>query len=66
MKMEGQPVLPANAGRNVRQFPGLEDAVARSQEIADTVDIELELGKRYFPVFELPRDVSPEDELRDL
>ena len=32
-------------------FPGLEDAVARSQQIADTVDLQLELGKRHFPTF---------------
>ncbi len=30
-------------------FPEHADAVARSQEIADQVDIELELGKRHFP-----------------
>ena len=29
----------------------VEDAVSRTQEIADTVDIDLELGKRYFPSF---------------
>src|SRR5262249_36911460 len=35
-------------------FPGLEDAVARSQEIANTVDIDLELGRRNFPVYTVP------------
>jgi len=44
-------------------FPGMEDCVARSQEIADSVDINLTLGERYFPVFDLPQDRSPEDEL---
>ena len=39
-----------------RRFTGLEDAVARSQQIADTVDIQLELGKRHFPAFQLPPD----------
>ncbi len=46
---------PAGPGRGFGHAPasrGLEDAVARSQEIADTVDIELELGKRFFPVFQ--------------
>ena len=32
-----------------RRFAGLEDAVARSQQIADSVDMQLELGKRHFP-----------------
>ncbi len=45
-------------------FPGMEDCVARSQEIADSVDINLTLGERYFPVFDVPSQRSPEDELR--
>ena len=32
-------------------FPGLDDALRHTQEIADSVHIELELGKRHFPVF---------------
>ena len=32
-------------------FPDHDDAVARSQEIADSVDIDLELGKRHFPTY---------------
>ena len=66
MKMEGNQFYLRPPEEMYRNFSGLEDAVARSQEIADTVDIELELGERYFPVFDLPQDRSPEDELRDL
>ena len=47
-------------------FPDRPDAVRRSQEIADSVNIELELGKRHFPVFTPPGGVSSEDYLRDL
>ena len=47
-------------------FPGQEEAVRRSQEIADSVDIELELGKRHFPVFAPPEGKTPEDFLREL
>jgi DNA polymerase-3 subunit alpha len=47
-------------------FPGLEEAVARSQEIADTVDIELEFGKRHFPIFTPPHQKTPEQYLREL
>ncbi|HHK41136.1 MAG TPA: DNA polymerase III subunit alpha, partial [Planctomycetaceae bacterium] len=47
-------------------FPGLEEAVARSQEIADTVSIELDLGKRHFPVYTLPEDKTAEQLLREL
>lgn len=35
-------------------FPGQADAVKCSQEIADRVDIELDLTTRHFPVFQLP------------
>ena len=37
-----------------RLFPDYADAVARSQEIADGVDIELDFKKRHFPVFTPP------------
>ena len=47
-------------------FPGHEDAVKRSQAIADSVDIELELGNRYFPVYDLPKEVSPDAYLREV
>ena len=47
-------------------FPGLEDAVARSQEIADKVDIELDFEKRHFPLFTTPKKETPDDYLRTL
>ena len=39
-------------------------AVGRSQEIADSVSIELELGKRHFPGFDLPAGRTAADELK--
>jgi len=47
-------------------FPGQEEAVARSQQIADGVEIELELGRRHFPVFTPPQEKTSEDYLREL
>ncbi|MBN9519128.1 DNA polymerase III subunit alpha [bacterium] len=47
-------------------FPGFEDAVARSQEIADGVDIQLDFKKRHFPVFQPPPNLTPEEYLREL
>ncbi len=45
-----RPVLPAQSRpRCTPHFPGFEEALAQSQQIADRVDIELELGKRHFP-----------------
>ena len=66
MKMEGNEFYLRPPEEMYRNFQGLESAVARSQEIADSVDLQLTLGERYFPVFDLPVDRSPEDELRDL
>ena len=47
-------------------FPHQADAVARSQEIADRVDIDLDLTKRHFPVFTPPEGRSDVDYLREV
>ncbi|MBY0515086.1 MAG: DNA polymerase III subunit alpha, partial [Gemmataceae bacterium] len=49
-----------------RLFPDYPDAVARSQEIADRVDIDLDFTKRHFPVFVPPESKTPEAFLREL
>ncbi|HEY2839430.1 MAG TPA: PHP domain-containing protein, partial [Pirellulales bacterium] len=54
MRMEGSEFYLRAPGEMYAAFPGLEDAVARSQEIANGVNIELELGKRHFPTFDVP------------
>jgi DNA polymerase-3 subunit alpha len=41
-------------------------AVARSQEIADAVALDLELGKRHFPGFDVPGGLTASAELRRL
>ena len=67
MKMEGSEFYLRPPEEMYNNFQGLEHAVSRSQEIADTVDIELELGKRFFPIFQLePEYESPEARLRQL
>jgi DNA polymerase-3 subunit alpha len=49
-----------------RLFPGREDAVKRSQEIAEGVAVDLDFKKRHFPVFTPPGKKKPEDYLREL
>jgi DNA polymerase-3 subunit alpha len=49
-----------------RLFPEFPDAVARSQEIADGVDIHIDFKKRHFPVFVPPQGKNPEAFLREL
>jgi DNA polymerase-3 subunit alpha len=66
MQMEGDQFYLRSPEEMYQHFPGLEDAVARSQQIADSVHIDLELGKRYFPTFSLPPQRTPDDYLREL
>ncbi|HEY2787452.1 MAG TPA: DNA polymerase III subunit alpha [Fimbriiglobus sp.] len=47
-------------------FPDHADAVARSQEIAAAVDIEIDFKKRHFPAFTPPKGKSAEAYLKDL
>ncbi|HVK13129.1 MAG TPA: DNA polymerase III subunit alpha [Gemmataceae bacterium] len=49
-----------------RLFPQYAEAVARSQTIADGVDIQLDFKKRHFPVFLPPANQTPEEFLREL
>ncbi|QDU96110.1 DNA polymerase III subunit alpha [Lignipirellula cremea] len=65
MKMENDQFFLRSPEEMYRHFPGLEDAVARSQEIADSVDIDLELGSRNFPTYRLPPDRKPDEYLRE-
>ena len=47
-------------------FPGHEEAVARSQQIADECDIDIDFKARHFPVFTPPDNKTSEDYLREL
>jgi len=66
MKMENDQFFLRSPQQMYEKFPGLEDAVSRSQQIADSVDIDIELGKYYFPNFECPDEKKPLDYLREL
>ncbi len=66
MKMENNSFFLRPPEEMYAHFPGLEDAVARSQEIANSVQIDLELNRRNFPVYSLPPEKTAEDYLREL
>jgi DNA polymerase-3 subunit alpha len=66
MRMEGDQFYLRGPEEMYDSMPGLEEAVQQSQLIADTVDIELELGKRHFPTFHLPPEKTAADYLREL
>ncbi len=66
LRMDGNEYFLRSPQEMYASFPGYQDAVARSQEIADSVDLELELGKRHFPTFSLPENKTAEQLLREL
>ncbi|MCC6124323.1 MAG: DNA polymerase III subunit alpha [Pirellulales bacterium] len=66
MKMETNEFYLRSPEEMYATFAGFEDAVKRSQEIADSVNIDLEIGQRHFPVFVPPDEKKSEDYLYDL
>jgi len=66
MRMESDEFYLRSPEDMYAALPGQEEALKRSQEIADSVDIELELGQRHFPIFTPPGEQSSEDYLRQL
>ena len=66
MQMEGTEFYLRSQEEMYSHFPGHADAVARSQEIADSVDINLDLGSRNFPSFTIPAKQTADEYLRKL
>ncbi len=66
MRMDSNEFYLRSAEEMYAAFPGLDDALSRTQQIADSVDIELDLGKRHFPMFPLPEETTSEQYLREL
>ncbi len=66
MRMEGDQFYVRSPEEMYAAFPGLVDAVARSQQIADGIDLQLELGRRHFPTFTPPAAKTTSEYLREL
>ncbi|MFV2066302.1 MAG: DNA polymerase III subunit alpha [Pirellulales bacterium] len=66
MRMEGDQFYLRSPEEMYASFPGFEEALQQSQRIADSVDIDLELGKRHFPSYSPPEDLTSEEYLRRL
>ncbi|MCO6456928.1 MAG: DNA polymerase III subunit alpha [Pirellulaceae bacterium] len=66
MRMDGNEYYLKTPEEMYQAFTGHEDAVERSQQIADQVDLELELGKRHFPTYGVPAGQTAEQFLREL
>lgn len=66
MKMDNDEFFVRTPDEMYAAFPGMEHAVARSQEIADRVDIDLDLDAKHYPVFVPPDNKTDTDYLREL
>ena len=67
LRMDGNEYYLRSPDEMYAAFPHHEDAVARSQEIADAVDIDLELGRRHFPTYSpLPAEKTADQYLREI
>ena len=66
MKMEGDQFFLRSPEQMYAALPEQEEALRRSQTIADMVDIDLKLGKRHFPAFTPPEQKPTEAYLREL
>jgi len=66
MKMTTDQLFVRSPDQMYDAFPRQSEAVARSQEIADRCDIQLDLKTRHFPVFAPPPGKSDVQYLRDV
>ena len=66
MKMKTDQLFVRTPEEMYEAFPGFEDAVARSQEIADRCDIQLDKDPRHYPVFLPPENKTDTEYLREL
>ena len=66
MRMEGDQFFLRSPAEMLAAMPEHEEAIRRSQAIADSVDIDLELGKRHFPAFSPPAEKTSGAYLREL
>ncbi|MGL4513792.1 MAG: DNA polymerase III subunit alpha [Lacipirellulaceae bacterium] len=66
MKFEGDQFFLRSADEMYAALPGMDEALARSQQIADSCELDLDLGKRHFPAFKPPDEKSPAEYLREL
>ncbi|HID21975.1 MAG TPA: DNA polymerase III subunit alpha, partial [Planctomycetaceae bacterium] len=66
MKMEGDQFYVKTPDEMYQTFSDCEDAVARTQELADQIDIQLDFTTRHFPVFQPPEGKTDAQYLREL
>ncbi|GAB4142840.1 MAG: DNA polymerase III subunit alpha [Planctomycetaceae bacterium] len=66
MRMTGDEFFIRTPEQMYAAFPDHADAVARTQEIANRVDIDLDLTAKHYPVFKPPGEKTDTEYLREL
>ena len=66
MKLGSQDFFVKSPAEMYEVFPDRQEAVRRSQEIADRCDIQLEKNPKYYPVFQPPRELTDTQYLREV
>jgi DNA polymerase-3 subunit alpha len=66
MRMGSQEFFLRSPEQMYEVFAGYEEALRRSQEIANRIELSLELGARHFPVFDPPEGKTSDQFLREL
>lgn len=50
----------------IESFSDLPDAIENTIKVANKCELEIELGRWFFPKFDLPKGVTPEEKLKEL
>jgi DNA polymerase-3 subunit alpha len=66
MRMDSDQFYLKSPREMLESMPGLEEQLARSAEIAAGVSLEIDLGRRHFPGFDVPAGRTASEELRRL
>jgi len=66
MKMETDQLFLRSGEQMLQAMPDQREAIERSQTIADSCELSLELGKRFFPTFTPPDGKTSDAYLREL
>ncbi|MDO5309575.1 MAG: DNA polymerase III subunit alpha [Planctomycetia bacterium] len=66
MRMDSDQFYLKSGQEMLQTMPTAQDAVHRSVEIAQRCNVELELGKRFFPIFNPPDNLTSDEYLRKL
>lgn len=65
LDMRGVDLSMKSEAEMLKNFVGHEDAVARTVDVAKQIDLEITVGKNFFPKYDLPKGKTADDYLRE-